>query len=104
MTDDKQEAHFKRWTASRKLEVVIRHMKGENLDDLSREIGVPASEIEGWHQMVLQGAEVSLKSRGGDPLQAELDQAKKQIGELSMQVEILKKRPKSAFQLGRWQS
>lgn len=102
MAEETRETGFKRWTASRKLEIVIRYMKGEPLDDLSREIGLPASEIEKWHHSVLHGAEIALKSRGGDPLQDELDQAKKQIGELSMQVELLKKKPKTVFPTGRF--
>lgn len=102
MKEETTQATFKRWTASRKLEVVVRYMRGEPLDDLSREMGVPASEIESWHQSVLHGAEIALKSRGGDPLQDKLDQAQKQIGELSMQVELLKRKPKVVFQPGRW--
>ena len=100
MKEETKKGIIKRWTATRKLEVAVRYMKGEPLDDLSRELGLPASEIENWYQAVLQGAEVALKSRGGDPLQDELDQAKRQIGELSMQVELLKKSLKQFFNRG----
>lgn len=71
---------------------MLRHLRGEALDSLSREIGVAASQIEDWYQTVLQGGEDSLKSRVGDPLQLELDTAKKRIGELSMENELLKER------------
>lgn len=73
---------FKRWTATRKMEVILQLMKGEPIDVLSREIGIPASEIEAWRQAVIKGAEAALKARVDDPLQAELDLAKKRIGEL----------------------
>ncbi|NGX38499.1 MAG: hypothetical protein K1000chlam2_01673 [Chlamydiae bacterium] len=33
----------KRWSASRKMEVVVRCLRGESLDNLSREIGVAAT-------------------------------------------------------------
>ena len=99
--EESEQKMCKKWTATRKLEVVIRYMKGDGLDLLSREVGLPAGEIEKWHQAALLGAEVGLRSRAGDPLHKELDQAKKQIGELSMQVELLKKRPKAVFQSGR---
>jgi transposase len=89
---DKGPAEVKRWTAARKMEVVLRHMRGESLDSLSREIGVPASQIEEWHQAAVRGIEESLKSRGTEPLQAELDLAKKRIGELSMENELLRER------------
>lgn len=87
-----EKGDIKRWTASRKLEVVLRHLRGETLDSLSREIGVAASQIEEWYQAVLKGGENSLKSRIGEPLQAELDLAKKRIGELSMENELLRER------------
>lgn len=89
---EKSSTEIKRWTATRKMEVVFRHLRGESLDFLSREIGVPASQIEEWHQAAVRGIEGSLKSRNNEPLQAELDLAKKRIGELSMENELLKER------------
>jgi len=79
-------------------------MRGESLDSLSREIGVAASQIEEWHQTAIRGIEDSLKSRGGDPLQAELDLAKKRIGDLSMENELLRERSrrKGVFLGGKW--
>jgi transposase len=94
----------KRWTATRKMEIVLRHMRGEPLDSLSREIRVPASQIEEWHQAAVKGIEDSLKSRGGDPLADELDMAKKRIGELCMENELLRERSRrnGVFLGGRW--
>ena len=98
------ESEYKRWTATRKMEVVLRYMRGESLDSLSREIGIAASQIEEWHKAAIGGIEDSLKSRGGDPLHAELDLAKKRIGELSMENELLKERSrrKGVFLGGKW--
>jgi transposase len=95
---------FKRWTAVRKKEVVLRYMRGESLDALSRELGIAASQIEEWHQAAMRGVETALKSRIGDPLQEELDLAKKQIGEISMENELLRERSrkKGVFLGGRW--
>ncbi|NGX48413.1 MAG: hypothetical protein K1000chlam3_01806 [Chlamydiae bacterium] len=45
----------KRWSAVRKMEIVVRYFRGESLDDLSREIGVSAAQIEKWHQKALRG-------------------------------------------------
>ncbi len=99
-----QNKAIKRWTATRKMEVVLRHMRGESLDDLSREVGVAASQIEEWHQAAINGIEDSLRSRTGHPLEAELDLAKKRIGELSMDNELLKERSrrKGVFLGGKW--
>ena len=94
----------KRWTATRKMEIVHRIMRGESLEDLSREIGVAASQIEEWHRTAIGGMESSLKTRIGDPLHAELDLAKKRIGELSMENELLRERSrrKGVFLGGKW--
>ena len=94
----------KRWSAGRKMEVVLRHIRGESLETLSREIGIAASQIEQWHQKMIKGMEMSLKNRENDPLQSELDLAKKRIGELSMEVEVLREKSKKqgVFYAGKW--
>ena len=94
----------KRWSALRKLEIVMRHLRGETLDDLSREIGVGASQIEMWHRKALGGMAEGLRDREGDPLQTDLDLAKKRIGELSMENELLreKSRKQGVFWAGKW--
>lgn len=98
------EKAVKRWTASKKMEVVLRILRGESLEDLSREIGVPASQIEEWHRTAIGSIESSLKSRTEDPLYAELDLAKRRIGDLSMENELLRERSrrKGVFLGGKW--
>jgi hypothetical protein len=53
---------------------------------------------------VIKGAEAALKVRIDDPLQAELDLAKRRIGELSMENELLRERSRrnGVFLGGRW--
>jgi hypothetical protein len=101
---ENQRAEHKRWTASRKMDVVLRYMRGETLEALSREIGIAASQIEEWHQAAIKGIESSLKSRSTEPLQDELDLAKRRIGELSMENELLKERSRrqGVFLGGKW--
>ncbi len=52
----------------------------------------------------LKGIETSLKDREGDPLQNDLDLAKKRIGELCMENELLKEKGKKqgVFWKGKW--
>lgn len=38
----------KRWSATRKQEVVLRLLRGESLDAVSRETGVPAGNLSSW--------------------------------------------------------
>ena len=37
-----------RWSAQRKMELVLRLLRGEPLDAVSRESQVPAHELESW--------------------------------------------------------
>ena len=94
---------IKRWTASRKTEVVLRILKGESIDKLSREFGVEVYVLEEWRSKALQGMESGLKMRFEDPLQQELDQAKKRLGELMMENELLQIKASRApgFRMGR---
>ena len=80
-----------RWSVRRKREVVMRLLHGEPLEALSREIGVEVYRIEQWRDKALLGMDEGLKDRTGDPLQTELDEAMRHIGELSMQNELLRK-------------
>jgi transposase len=73
-----------RWTRARKLEVVMRMLRGESLDALSRELGVEPYLLEEWRDKAIAGIEEGLRERQGDPLLAELDGAMKRIGELSI--------------------
>ena len=79
----------RRWTASRKREVVLRMFRGESLDKLSREIGVEIYRLEKWRDRALAGMDASLKKRKDDPVQVELDAAMKRVGELTMDNELL---------------
>ena len=81
-----------RWSARKKREVVMRMLRGEPLDVLSRELGVEIYRLERWKERALAGVEAALKERDGDPLKVELDKAMRKIGELSMEVELLKAR------------
>lgn len=78
-----------RWTALRKREVVLRLLRGEPMELLSRELGVELYRLEKWRDAALGGMEEALKARNGDPLQGELDNAMKRLGELTMENELL---------------
>lgn len=82
-------AQGQRWTAPRKREVALRIFRGEPLDLLSRELGVELYRLEKWRDAALAGMEEALKARNGDPLKAELDNAMKRLGELTMENELL---------------
>jgi transposase len=78
-----------RWSLSRKREVVLRLLRGESVEAVSRELGVEIYRLEKWRDKGLSGIDAGLKEREGDPVQAGLDAAMKRIGELTMQNELL---------------
>ncbi len=78
-----------RWSAGRKREVVLRLLRGEPIEALSRELGVEIYRLEKWRDKALSGIDTALKEREGDPVQAELSAAMRRIGELTMQNELL---------------
>lgn len=81
-----------RWSLMRKREVVLRLLRGEAVELLSRELGVEIFRLERWREKALAGLDNGLREREGDPLQDELSAAVKKVGELSMENELLKER------------
>jgi transposase len=77
-----------RWSAKRKAEVVMRLVRGEDLGEVSREVQVAPPELEEWRRAFLQGAEVGLKKRAGDPLENELVRTRAKLGETMMRLEL----------------
>jgi hypothetical protein len=79
-----------RWSAARKREVVLRLMRGEASELLSRELGLPLFKLEQWRQKAEAALEGALKERDGDPVEGQLAAAMQRIGELSMENELLR--------------
>jgi hypothetical protein len=82
-------ADIQRWSKRRKSEVVMRLLRGESLDDVSREVGVEISRLEKWRDKAMRGLEEGLRERDGDPILVGLDDANRWIGELSMENNLV---------------
>ena len=94
-----------RWSAGRKREVVLRLLRAEPVELLSRELGVELFRLDEWRDKALAGIEGALKQRNdGDPMKAELDAALKRIGELTMENELLRAKMETLGPLGRRRS
>ena len=88
-----------RWSASRKRDVVLRLLRGESLEALSREVGVEIYyRLDAWRARAMAGLELGLKARHGEPVAEVLDAAKRHIGELSMEIALLRERARAAEQ------
>ena len=74
-------------TAQWKTELVLRLLRGEPLDAVSRESQVPAHELESGKRVFLEAGGRGLKSRA-DPEERELILARAKIGELMMRLEL----------------
>jgi hypothetical protein len=79
----------RRMSAPRKQEAVLRLLRGEDLELVSRQLGVTAAERSGWRDQFLGGGEASLKSRPADAREAEIGRLKEKVGELTMANELL---------------
>jgi hypothetical protein len=82
-------AHRRRMSARRKQDAVLRLLRGEDLELLSRELGVTAAELSGWREAFLVAGEASLKSRPADARDAEIGLLKEKVGDLTMANELL---------------
>jgi len=86
----------KRWSAKRKQEVVLKLLRGEILDALSRETCQPASVLSNWRDEILEGGAAALKRRTNAPkvaaLVRELKRAQRLVGDLMMDKELLEMR------------
>jgi len=89
-------SEVKRWSAKRKQEVVLRLLRGEGLDELSRETGQPASTLSEWRDTFLESGLSGLKQRSSDPRVEALEKERKalqaKVGELLMDKELLEMR------------
>ena len=93
-----------RWSVARKREVVLRLLRGEAAESLSRELAVPVYRLERWRERALAGIEGALREREGDPLRDELGAAMRRLGELTMENELLRARAERPDPLARRRS
>jgi transposase-like protein len=79
-----------RWSARRKAEAVIRLLRGESLEQLSRELRVEAHRLAAWRDEFLASGTEGLKASPAPPEERRLREAERKIGELTMENEILR--------------
>jgi hypothetical protein len=76
-----------RWSIQRKTELVLRLLRGEGLDAVSRESQVPSHELEAWKRAFVEAGGRGLRTRA-EPEERELTLARAKIGELMMRLEL----------------
>ena len=78
-----------RFSARRKTEVVLRLLRGEDLDTLSRELGVVATTLSSWRDAFLDGGTAAMKSRPADDRDQLVARLQAEVGLLTLDFELL---------------
>ena len=81
-----------RFSSRRKSEAVLRLLRGEELDALSRELGVTAATLSQWRERLLAAGRASLTSRPADERDEEIHRLQAKVGEITMANELLLQR------------
>ena len=78
-----------RLSARRKAEAVLRLLRGEDLDALSREPGVTAATLSSWRAAFPDGGTAAMKSRPADDRDELVARLQAKVGQLTMDNELL---------------
>lgn len=79
----------RRLSAKRKQAAVVRVLRGEDLELVSRELGVTAARLSQWRDAFLAAGEAALRARPADGRDEEIGQLRAKVGELTMVRELL---------------
>jgi transposase len=79
-------------SAKRKFAAVLRLLCGEDLETLSRELGLTSATLSGWHEQFLEGGAANLKAREADVDNEETQRLKALVADLSMSNELLREK------------
>jgi transposase len=78
-----------RMSRQRKSAAVLRLLRGEDLETVSRELGVTAATLTGWHDAFLAGGEAALTSRSATGEELESERLKAKLGAALIERDLL---------------
>ena len=79
-----------RWSVGRKADVVMRLLRGEDIDVVARELRIEAHRLAAWRDEFIAGGAEAMKARPEEPADRKLREAERTIGRLTMDNEILR--------------
>jgi transposase len=82
MSNTPNPAERGRFSAPRKTAAVLRLLRGEDLELLSRELGITAATFSGWRDDFLAGGQAALRCRPADGRDDEIARLRAKVGEL----------------------
>src|SRR5919201_253071 len=81
-----------RFSARQKTEVVLRLLRGEALDLVSRALGIPAARLATWREAFLAAGQEAMKTHPLDHRARELGRLREKLGESTMAIELLREK------------
>lgn len=81
-----------RMSRQRKRDAVLRLLRGEDLETVSRSLGITAATLSGWRDAFLAAGEASLASRPADGEELESERLKARLGQMLLERELLEAR------------
>jgi transposase-like protein len=82
----------RRFSAQKKTAVVLRLLRGEALDLLSRDLGVAAARITTWREAFLDAAQEAMQKQPLDSRDREIGRLREKLGEATMAMELLREK------------
>lgn len=79
-----------RFSSRRKMDAVVRLLRGEELDAVSRELGVTAATLSTWRDEFIAAGQAGLKTHPASEPDDKTHDLKALIGELTIDNECLK--------------
>ena len=81
-----------RMSRQRKRDAVLRLLRGEDLETVSRSLGVTAATLTSWRDSFLAAGEAALAARPTDGETLESERLKARLGEMLLQHELLEQK------------
>src|SRR3954466_2374221 len=78
-----------RMSRQRKSAAVLRLLRGEDLETVSRELGVTAATLTGWHDAFLSAGEAALRTRAATGEELESERLKTKLGAALIERDLL---------------
>ena len=80
-----------RWSAKQKREVVLRLLRGEPIQGVAEETGVPAHRLERWRLQFLEAGRAGLRMRAQAARSNGLRGARGEIADLKARIQLLER-------------
>jgi hypothetical protein len=84
----KSKAERGRFSSRKKMDVVLRVLRGDDLDLVYRKAGITAATVTAWRDQFVASGQAGLKSRADDGRDDELARLKAMVEDLTMRLEL----------------